>query len=180
MKFKIEYARCFLFVLFIGWMPISQAEGLPVVKDFSADAKESREKQVPIMVLFMSKTCSYCETVLQDFLLPLQRDPQYTNKVIYRQIDVDSKDAILDFHGSETTLKSFAKKHVDWGVPTVTFFDSQGNELSSIVGLLTVDFYLGFIFNAIEESQEKINAAAKSSGTNPQEIKLEKPQELKI
>jgi len=167
MKIKFEPAKLFFFLMIVGWMPFAQAEGLPIVKDFTADAKESREKQVPIMVLFMSKSCSYCETVLQDFLLPLQRDPEYNRRVIFRQVDIDSKESILDFHGSETTHKSFSKKHVDWGVPTVKFFDSQGNELSSIVGLLTVDFYLGFIFNAIDESQNKINAAIKTPELAP-------------
>lgn len=151
-----------------------------MVKDFTSDAKESREKHVPILVLFMSNTCSYCDTVLEEFLLPMRRDPESGSQVILRQIEVDSKDKMVDFKGAETTHKSFANKHVDWGVPTVKLFDSKGNELSSIVGLLTVDFYLGFLNNAISESQEKINATEKQIEIKPQETKQEKSKNLEI
>jgi len=154
-------------------MPFAQAEGLPVVKDFTVEAKESREKQAPIMVLFMSSSCGYCETVLKDFLLPMQRDPEYGNRVILRQIETGSKDKLIDFNGSVTTHSAFASRHLAWGVPTVMLFDSHGNELTSIVGLLTVDFYLAYLDNAISESQAKIKAAEKSQ-EEPQN-KIENP-----
>jgi len=167
MKILYKYMYLFLLLGMASWMPVAQSEGLPVVKDFTVEAKESREKQAPILVLFMSNTCSYCETVLQDFLLPMQRDPVYGSRVILRQIETDSREEMIDFNGSVTTHKSFSSKHVGWGVPTVMLFDSHGNELSSVVGLLTVDFYLGFLDNAISESQEKIRAAEKLQEKSP-------------
>lgn len=160
---KIMFKPIFLFLLLViaNWMTFAQAEGLPVVQDFTVEAKESREKQAPIMVLFMSNSCSYCETVLNDFLLPMQRDPQYNNRVILRQIETDSKNKLIDFDGTTTTHSAFSNKHLEWGVPTVMLFDSQGNVLTSIVGLLTVDFYLAYLDNAISESQAKIKSAEK-------------------
>lgn len=143
-----------------SWVPTAQAEGLPVVRDFTVEAKESMKKQAPILVLFMSKTCTYCEIVLQDFLLPMQRDPEYKNKVILRQIEISSKDQLIEFNGNLTTQTAFASKHKAWAVPTVMLFDSKGRVLNSIVGLLTVDFYLAYLDNAINESQAKIKAAA--------------------
>jgi len=160
---KIKFKRIFLSLLLViaNWLPFAHAEGLPTVKDFTVEAKESSEKQAPILVLFMSKSCSYCETALKDFLLPMQRDSEYDNRVILRQIDTDSKDKLIDFKGKTTTHRAFSNKHLEWGVPTVVLFDSQGNELTSIVGLLTVDFYLAYLDNAISESQAKIKAAEK-------------------
>lgn len=143
-----------------SWLPSAQAGNLPVVQDFTLDAKESTKKQAPILVLFMSKTCPYCEIVLQDFLLPMQRDREYDKKVILRQIETGSKDKLIDFNGATTSQSAFAKKHKAWGVPTIIFFDSNGRVLTSIVGLLTVDFYLAYLDNAINESQEKIKTTA--------------------
>jgi hypothetical protein len=40
----------------------------------------------------------------------------------------------------------------------VILFDSHGQVLTSIVGLLTVDFYYAYLENAINESLEKIKA----------------------
>jgi thioredoxin-related protein len=160
---KIIFKPIFIFILLAtaSWLPFAHAEGLPSVKDFTVEAKESIEKQAPILVLFMSKSCSYCETALNDFLLPMQHDPEYGNRVILRQIDTDSKDKLVDFNGKTTTNRAFSSKHLEWGVPTVMLFDSQGNELASIVGLITVDYYLAYLDNAISESQAKIKAAEK-------------------
>jgi hypothetical protein len=38
-------------------------------------------------------------------------------------------------------------------------FDSNGRVLTSIVGLLTVDFYYAYLVNAIDDSLEKIKNA---------------------
>jgi len=141
-----------------SWLPAAQAGSLPPVQDFRVDAKESKKKQAPILVLFMTKTCPYCEIVLQDFLLPMQRDREYDKKVILRQIETGSKDKLIDFNGATTSQKAFANKHEAWGVPTIILFDSNGRVLTSIVGLLTVDYYLAYLDNAINESQEKIKA----------------------
>lgn len=163
MKQTITLTLLILLGTTASWMPTAHAEGLPVVKDFTVEAKESINKQIPILVLFMSNTCTYCEVVLQDFLLPMQRDPAYNNKVILRQIETSSKNKLIDFNGKITTQSAFASKHKAWAVPTVILFDSQGRMLTSIVGLLTVDFYLAYLDNAINESQEKIKANNKSS-----------------
>jgi len=157
---KRMYALALLFFTFIAasWLQPAQAGNLPVVQDFTVDAKESTRKKAPILVLFMSKTCVYCEIVLQDFLLPMQRDRDYDKKVILRQIETSSTDKLIDFNGATTSQSAFANKHQAWGVPTVMLFDSKGRVLTSIVGLLTVDYYLAYLDNAINESQEKIKA----------------------
>lgn len=142
-----------------NYFPAAKAEGLPIVKDFTVEAKETQKKQVPILVLFMSDSCPYCETVLQDFLLPMQRDPEFKNKVILRQIENSSGEKLVDFDGKSTTYSDFARKHKVFGVPNVMLFDSKGNVLTSIMGLLTVDFYYAYLVNAIDESLEKIRSA---------------------
>jgi len=143
------------------WAPISKAAGLPVVKDFTLEAKISLEKQAPILVLFMSNSCIYCKQVLQDFLLPMQGNPEYDSRVILRQVETSSRDKLIDFDGKITTQSELANKHHARAVPTIVLFDSHGQELTRIVGLLTVDFYLAYLDSSISESQEKIKAAAK-------------------
>ena len=150
-----------LLLALIFWPASSHASSLPVVRDFTQEAKESARKQAPIMVLFMSRSCTYCEIVLNDFLLPMQRDRSYDNKVILRQIETYSKDKLIDFNGKETTLSAFAASHKVWAVPTVVLFDSKGKVMSTIVGLLTVDFYLAYLDIAINDAQDKIKAGGK-------------------
>lgn len=132
------------------------AEGLPVLKDFTVEAKESSVKQAPILLLFMSSTCPYCERVLREFLVPMQHDPEYANKVILRQIDVGSKTKLLYINGKKITPSELVKIYNVMAVPTVVLFDEKGNELARIVGLGNPDFYLSYLENAISESQAKI------------------------
>jgi thioredoxin-related protein len=135
---------------------VAHAGNLPVPKNLQEEATTAREKQVPILVLFMSDDCTYCETALNDFLLPMQRDPEFANKVVLRQIETSKEDTLTDFDGKVTTYSRFARKHKVSVVPHVMLFDSLGRELESIQGLLTVDFYYGFLVKAIEDSTTTI------------------------
>jgi len=160
MKFSFKQPlNIFFLVAAINCGSPVQAAGLPVVKDFTVEAKDAQTRQVPILVLFMSETCEYCETVLEKFLLPMQRDPEYNDKVILRQIESSSGDALIDFDGKATTYSRFSRRHKVGGVPNVMLFDSNGRMLTSIEGLLTVDFYYVFLVDAIDESLAKIKAA---------------------
>lgn len=143
-------------------MPATQAaDGLPPVKDFRIEAKESSSKQAPVLVLFMTPSCPYCKHALKEYLLPMQRNPDYDSKVILRQVDISSNKKLLDFNGKNSTQKKFAQNRNIMAVPTVVFFDNKGQELSRIEGLLNADFYQASLDNSINESQEKIKATGK-------------------
>ena len=160
MKFVFKQSLIvFFLVAAISCWSMSRAEGLPVVKDFTVEAKDAHKRHVPILVLFMSETCEYCETVLEEFLLPIQRDLEFKDKVILRQIESSSGDVLIDFDGNSTTYRKFSGRHKVQGVPNVMLFDSNGQVLTFIEGLLTVDFYYAFLVDAIDESLAKIKAA---------------------
>ena len=149
----------------LSWMPLASvpasaanAEGLPYVQDFTVEGKAAQAKHLPILVLFMSPHCVYCEKVLREFLLPMTRNADYKTKVIMRQIDIGSNAKLRDFNGVMTTQKQFASASRVQLIPTVKLFDSQGKELTEpIIGLLTVDFYGGYLDNAIDEALAKVN-----------------------
>ena len=161
MQIYLKNTFLLLFLSCIIAITYARAQDLPVVTDFTIDAKDSQARQVPILVLFMSKSCHFCEIVLRDFLIPMQSDHQYDNKVILRQIETSSSAMLIDFNGTTTSHKAFSSKHKMFGVPTVMLFNGEGQVLTSIEGLLTVDYYLAYLENAINESQAKIKASAK-------------------
>jgi thioredoxin-related protein len=156
----VLYAFAFL-VIDCGLSLKAHAAGLPAVKDFRIEAKDAQSRQVPILVLFMSDSCPYCEIVLEDFLLPMQRDPAFKDKVILRQIETSSHAKMIDFDGNITTQNGFASKRKVMGVPQVYLFDSNGKVLTSIVGLLTQDFYYAYLDDAINSSLARIRENAK-------------------
>lgn len=137
-------------------IPAAQADELPAIKNFREEASESTSKQAPILVLFMTQTCPYCKIALKEFLLPMQNDPEYDSKVILRQIDIGSSSKLTDINGKITTQSKLAKTLNIRAVPTVVIFDSLGQELVRIEGLLTADFYQSYLDTAISESQAKM------------------------
>ena len=126
-------------------------------QDFTSEAKAAQAKQAPILVLFMSSHCSYCERVLREFLLPMQLNAEYRSKVIMRQIEVGSDTPLKDFAGRPTTQAQFASRYRVQMVPTVMLFDAQGNVLATpLVGLTTPDFYGGYLDQVIDEAVGKV------------------------
>ena len=139
-----------------GWT-YAQDEALVTPQDFTVEAKAAQVKHAPILVLFMSSNCSYCERVLREFLLPMQLNAEYRNKVIMRQVEIGNDTPLKDFAGRPTTQAQFAMRYRVQIVPTVMLFDAHGNVLATpLIGLTTPDFYGGYLDQAIDEAVSKV------------------------
>lgn len=137
--------------------PAVASDGLPHARNLKADAKLAAQKQVPILVLYTSPGCHFCHKVKTEYLLPLLKDPAYRNKVLIREVEAGSSNPLTLFDGKPSTEGAFAADSKVFMVPTIKFFDAQGREVSeAIVGLLTPDYYFGYIDAGINESLKKI------------------------
>ncbi len=117
--------------------------GLVHAKNFKADAQLAAKRQVPILVLFSSPGCHYCDRVKREYLVPMHKDPAYRKRVIIREVTMGDPTPLTDFDGTATTEGAFAAAHKVFMVPTVMVFDTQGKETSeAIVGLLIAGFLL--------------------------------------
>jgi len=137
--------------------PVFAAEGLPAAADLAADAAAVRAKKVPVLLFFNRFDCPYCERALRQFLVPMSRDPAVAAKAIFRQIEIDKPDPLIDFDGRATTHKAFAARFNIRYTPTIWFVDAEGKPLvEAIVGLRTVDFYGWYLEQAIADSQARL------------------------
>jgi thioredoxin-related protein len=91
----------------------------------------------------------------------MYHDPEYKGKVILRQVETGNTEKLIDFKGKVTTQRDLASRYRAWTVPTIILFDSKGQELNRIVGLLTSDYYLAHLDSAIDEAQARIKSATK-------------------
>ncbi|MBT9612007.1 MAG: thioredoxin family protein [Burkholderiales bacterium] len=133
---------------------------LPFATDLNKDAKLAREKQIPILILFSMQGCGYCKRVREEILIPTTLNADYDNKVILLEVDSSNYAKLIDFEGNVTTQAAFVAKSRVGLTPTVKFFDPQGREVADpIVGLVTVDYYGGFLDQAIDTSIAKIRSA---------------------
>ncbi len=137
----------------------SAASSLPHAKNFKLDARDAIQRQVPILLLFSSPGCHYCERVKRDYLFPMQQDPAYQKKVIIREVTVGSTAALTGFDGTPITEGAFAVAHKVSIVPTVMVVDTRGNEAGeALIGLLIPDYYFGYLEAAIDEGLSKVRS----------------------
>lgn len=135
----------------------SAATGLVEAKNFRADARTAGARRVPIMVLFSSPSCPYCERVKREYLVPMHQDPAYRNRAIFREVDITSTAPLTGFDGRATTGGAFAAAHKVFMVPTVMVFDLDGQPTGdAIVGLLIPDYYFGYLESAIDNGMKKV------------------------
>ncbi|MDP1925398.1 MAG: thioredoxin family protein [Thiobacillus sp.] len=130
----------------------SAADGLVQASNFKADGKLATQRRVPILVVFTSPGCSYCERVKREYLVPMHKDPAYLKRVIIREVTVGATTPLTGFDGSATTEGAFAASHKIFLTPTVKVLTPQGGDAGeAIVGMLTPDYYFGYLEAAIDE-----------------------------
>lgn len=133
------------------------AGGLVRAKNFQADARDAARRQVPILVLFTSPACHYCDRVKREYLTPIHHDPAYRNKVIIREVIMGAPTPLTGFDGTVTTEAAFAAAHKVSMVPTIKVLDPHGDDTGeAIVGLLIPDYYFGYLQAAIDEGMRKV------------------------
>lgn len=143
-------------------------EGVPYARDFQKDAKAAKDKNGVVLVVFSSAFCSYCETVLNEFLIPMSRNADYQSKLVMRKVDTTSTMEIKDFQGHKISLRKFAGESGVRMVPTVVVFDAEGRQLSKpVVGLTTVDYYGFYLDQAINQGLDKVRHVSLGSPPTP-------------
>ncbi|MBI2294883.1 MAG: thioredoxin family protein [Betaproteobacteria bacterium] len=130
---------------------------LPYADDFTALAKQVRERGAPIMIAFTQADCPYCWIARRDHLAPMHLSADLRDRVILREIDVDSHRKLRDFEGRTVTQREFSRRYQVERVPTVVVVDSDGKLLAPpIVGLFADDFYRLYLQQAIEAGLYKL------------------------
>lgn len=132
------------------------AQELPPAKDFFMDAMKIRLNKTPILVMFSSVDCKFCEDVKREVLLDMNKMPEYKGKIIIRNIDINSLKNLKDFNNDRTNHGNFAFRYGVRFVPVVALMDDYGVILKKIVGVRDLDFYWTDLDNAIDFATKKL------------------------
>ena len=166
-----NYARQWLWILacLSAWglaaaalaQPASgSSPALPAARDLAADAQLLRARQIPLMILYSRPDCSWCERARREFLVPLVADPAAAERVLVRQVDLDSAAPLTDFAGRITTHGAFAKARQVMHTPTLMFYDQDGSQVASpIQGFLLADYYGAIVERRIDEGLAQLREA---------------------
>ena len=158
--------RSTLVAWILAWAsaPALASEGVSYARNLAKDAEAARAVQGAVLVAFVGDHCPYCETVLNEFLIPMSRNPDYQGKVVMRRVETGSFRDLRDFSGRKVSHREFAGRHGTHMVPTVMLFSPDGVVLSQpLIGLTTVDYYGYYLDETIDQAVDKTRRAGRIS-----------------
>lgn len=145
-----------------GAGPAATAAELPKARNLAADARQVRSARMPIMLFFAAEDCTYCHIVEDDYLRPMFNSGRYRDTILFRRVLIDDTRELTDFQGNPVAPDVFAKRYGVSFTPQVKFLDANGKELvPGLVGLMTRDFYAGYLDDAIDAAVAKLRPARK-------------------
>ncbi len=151
-----------LFCYFTLLLPAQSA--LTPATNLLMDAKEARQKNAPILLMFSSKNCPYCHFVKTEVLTPMSVLKEYENKVIIRIIEVDDSKEFYNFYYQAKRPQNFAFDYNVNFYPTIIIVDYFGNPLvPNIVGVTNEEFYWYYLDVSLNKSQVIFTKQLKAS-----------------
>lgn len=107
------------------------------------------------MVLFGARDCPWCVKVRRNYLAPLNK-PTAELKVVAREVDIESSEALIDFSGKTTSHRAFAQSRGVRFTPVVAFFDASGRDLAEpMLGMSSEDFYGAYLEERLIEARRR-------------------------
>ncbi len=149
----------------LGWLAILSCSialaraDVPYAQDLQKDAEAARAVQGVVLLVFVGAHCSFCETALKEFLIPMSGNADYLAKVVMRRIDSSGFRDLKDFQGRKVSHRKFAGENGVRLTPTVMIFDGEGRQLAKpVVGITTLDYYGFYLDQAIDQGVAKIRS----------------------
>jgi thioredoxin-related protein len=125
------------------------------VSDLRQEAEVMRTGKLLLVLEFASEDCPYCHKLEKLFLLPMQRNADYDDKILIRSISLDDDQTVIDFEGRSLATNEFAARYGVSLTPTLLFLNADGIEISErLVGIWSEDFYGGFIDSRIDTARD--------------------------
>ncbi len=127
------------------------------VEDLRQEAETIRREQLVLVLEFSSEYCSFCRKMEELFLLPMQRNEDYSTKILIRSVSLDAYETLIDFDGRFISTQEFASRYDVSLTPTLLFLDADGVELSErLVGIWSEDFYGVYIDERIDAARGRL------------------------
>ena len=139
-------------------MAIAKTDVIAFASDLQKDGYVANQKHIPILVIFTSPDCHYCERVMNNFLIPMQRNPEYARKVIMRRVEINNSSKLIGFDGTVTTQKGYAATQKIRLTPTIVVYTPSGTPAAEpLVGLGPEEYYGSYLDGAIDAGLVQTN-----------------------
>ncbi|WP_428606198.1 thioredoxin family protein [Sedimenticola sp.] len=126
---------------------------LPKVTDWSVEAASAHNKATPLMVIFSSENCSYCQALNREILAPLLKKGTLQRRVHLREFSIDRGGKVIDFDGTPIRAHLFVDRYHVFATPTLILLDQSGKILGEpIVGYNGADSYPHLLDQAVQHA----------------------------
>ena len=147
----------YLVILLLPGLALSGSAEMFQSLDLRDDSRIVDESDLILVIEFSSEYCGYCRQLEQDFLMPMQRNSDYDDKILIRRVSMSDYKYLVDFEGRSVSTAEFASQYGVFVTPTLVFLDSNGVEMTEkLIGFWSRDYFGGFIDNSIDEAREKL------------------------
>ncbi|MCW8943765.1 MAG: thioredoxin fold domain-containing protein [Sedimenticola sp.] len=150
-----KFSRTLLIVALFSIPFIAHAAslGFPVVNDWSLEATSAMEAQKPIMVVFSSDSCQYCDNLTEQVLRPLINNGNLNHRVHLREYKTNRGGKVRDFDGEPIRSRIFVTRYQIFATPTVLFLAPNGEIIGKpIVGFNSAESYRPLLDEAISKA----------------------------
>jgi len=136
---------------------VANAVEVSLIDDIRQESQLAQQNNRPILIIFSSDYCPFCELVKEDFLKPMLISGDYTDRVIIREVNIDAGTTLVDFNGQNISSDSFAYRYHVSLFPTMVMLNYQGKTLSHrILGVNTPEMFGGRIDQMIEVANQEL------------------------
>jgi thioredoxin-related protein len=140
-----------LLMLLTGPLLAADAHTLPQAVDLKRLGDRAEQRRIPILLMVSQYHCGFCELIKLEVLNPMRVSGDYTDRVLMRELLIDTGQTVTNFEGHRESAESFSGRYQVQVTPTLLFLDSNGNEVAErILGINTIDYLLFYIEEAIE------------------------------
>ncbi len=122
-------------------------------QNFQHLASIMKAKKLPLLIEFHADSCPYCKQLEEDFLNLMVGTPEYDNKIIIRQLKLDSGGDVIDFNGNTLSVHEFAARYKAYMTPVMVFVNADGDEVAErIVGINTPSLFGAYLDAEIDKA----------------------------
>lgn len=123
------------------------------IQDLRDTVQLSQTKYLPILIMFGTDECPFCERLREEFLIPMIISGDYVKKVILREVHIGYKSSLIDFSGKKMSTRQLSRQYGVKLFPTTILIDSHGTPLvESIIGITTPSLFGGTLDDQIDKA----------------------------
>lgn len=155
--------------LILAWLAAGHAAAAGDLA-FADDLQSLTRANRPLVIVYTAPGCGYCERVMHEYLIPLQDDPAYRDRISVRRLESGRDDPLKDFAGRATTQDRFITAQRIQLYPTVQVYGPRGEVLAPpLVGLSSPDFYGAYLDARLAVALGKLKTGQGGASTGPRE-----------